>query len=575
MTNHNRCLGVVGAAVAVLGCLAACEAEPEGFRTPVPTAGAAIESPQATTPSGGATPEGNGAPSVAEQTADGDSPGASPPTSSPDDPRIEPRIWRLTPDQLNRAVRDLFGDGAPAMDVPESAAEAGFTNIAANAVVDLGNASQFDSGVRAVGQWVTEQREASTRCRNYEGDTCIDELLAWLLPDAFRRPVEASETADVRRLYSELKSTYDQDYAIAGVVRAVLLSPEFLYRSELGDAGATLTPHEIANLLAFAMTDRGPDAALLEAAARSNLADPDVREAQARRLIDQSGPAWQRFFWEWLALETLHSQGTEVGLESALVDQMEEEYRAFVSNVVVAQKGTLRDLLSASYSWMRPELAAHYGVAHPGGGLARVELDPNQRGGLLTQGAWLVSHGKAGHDNVVRRGMNLFKQAMCNNKLAPPEGLDVNAALLSLVGPDATVRETVEARSSAPSCGGCHMAADRMGVIFENYGSDGRWQSTYADGHPVESAISLSGLGDFELAPEFAAALADDKAFQHCFVRRVVHYLMGIDMGSPRSAAWVKQAHQAFVEADTSLEALLIAIVRHPAFVERVPEESP
>ena len=72
--------------------------------------------------------------------------------------------------------------------------------------------------------------------------------------------------------------------------------------------------------------------------------------------------------------------------------------------------------------WAQPELAQFYGAKHPGSGLAKVQLDPEQRGGILTQGAWLVSHGKKGRDNVVRRGMSIYRQAMCHNSLTPPAG---------------------------------------------------------------------------------------------------------------------------------------------------------
>jgi hypothetical protein len=171
--------------------------------------------------------------------------------------------------------------------------------------------------------------------------------------------------------------------------------------------------------------------------------------------------------------------------------------------------------------------------------------------------------------------MSLFKQAMCNNDLKPPDNLDVNAALLDLVGPDATVREVVDARGASPSCGTCHRRADPMGIAFESYTSDARWQSTYPSGLAVDTKVTLEGVGEFDTAPALSAALVDEPTFQSCFVRRVVHYLMGVDMGSAQGTAWVKAAQDAFVKHGTSLEELLVAIVRHPAFVERVTEASP
>lgn len=494
------------------------------------------------------------------------------PPAGGSDLRIETRVWRLSPTQFNDEIQRLLGEGAPAVAIPESAGEHGITNIAASSVVDLGNASIFLDGARTVGTWAAGQGSAVSRCTEHGTDACIDSFLAWFPESAFRRPVSTEEIAELRSLFDDLRAGYDYDYAFAGLVRAVLLSPDFLYRTELGDdlaVGTTqLTQHEIAMLLALSITDESPDAELLALARTGGLEDPDVREREARRLMDRSERVWQRFFWEWLHMATLESQGNEVGLDPALVAQMEEEYLRFVREIVVVERGTLRELLSAPYTWTQPELAALYEAEHPGEGLARIELDPAQRGGLLTQGAWLVSHGKRGRDNVVRRGMNIFVDAMCND-ITVPADLDVDAELAMLVGPDATVREVVEARGTTGTCAGCHHLADPVGMVFESFASNGSIQTVYPDGSPVDTSIDLEGIGAFDDAPSFSAALADDVRFQHCFVRRFAHFAVGIDLGSATAVQWTRDAHERFVETDTSLEELLVAFVRHPAFIER------
>ncbi len=470
----------------------------------------------------------------------------------------------------------MFGSGVPLASIPESAAEDGLTNIAANAIVDLGNASFFADGARSIATWVTANAAQATRCTNYGQSACVDSFLAWFPASAFRRAVDATEISALRKLFDDLHGSYPYDYAFAGVVRAVLLSPEFLYRSELTNGSSKLmTPAEIANLLAFAITDQSPDATLLAAVQTADLTNPDVREQQARRLLKSSEQVWQRFFWEWLQMATLYSQGNEVGLDPALVKQMEAEYRTFVQEVVVTQHGTLRDVMAASYSYMQPELAKFYGVTHPGTGMSRVELDPAQRGGLLTQGAWLVSHGKRGRDNVVRRGMSLYKQAMCHNALTPPAGLDVQAVQMKLVGPNATVRETLNARDQTQPCGSCHHLADPIGIVFENFTSDARWQTTYADGRAVDSKSDVMDLGSFDNAHMLATALVDDPMFQRCFVQRFMHFMLGIDLGAAEQVAWTQQVHERLQATGTSLEEMLVSIVRHPAFIERPAGNSP
>lgn len=515
----------------------------------------------------------------------GNSPGAQPGTggskpgtavgTDPDDPRIAQRIWRLTSTQFNAEVERLFGSGAPQVTIPETAAEDGITNIAANAVVDLGNASIFADGARAIATWVVAQKGTSTRCTSYGNDACVDSFLAWCPEAAFRRPVDASEIKELRTLFDDLKKSYDYDYAFGGIVRAILLSPDFLYRTELSANGsANLTGSEIANLLAFSITDQSPDAELLKVAEQGDLSDPDQREEQARRLMAKSEKSWQRFFWEWLQMSTLDSQAQEVGLDAKLLTQMKNEYDAFVKGIIITEKGSLRDLFSAPYTWAEPDLAKFYG-ATAGSGLAKVQLDPKQRGGLLTQGAWLVSHGKKGRDNVVRRGMNIYRQMMCHNNLTPPAGVDVQSELKKLVGPDATVREIVDARGMAPACGGCHAKADPSGMVFESFGSDGKWQTIDAGGKPVDTKVDVEGLGMFDNAHDYSTALVDDPMFQDCFVERFTHFLVGIDLGSPEMVQWTQQARESFVKNDLSLEELLVAIVRHPAFIERRTETSP
>ena len=489
---------------------------------------------------------------------------------NPEDVRFETRVWRLTPHHFASEVERLFGEGAPEVDLPASTGENHLTNIAANGRINDGNAQAFATATRTIAAWVREGGAARARCDAFATPACVDQVLDWLPEAAFRRSVTDAEKNELRTLFADNAADYGFDFAYAAMVQAILLHPSFLYRTELGDDRddemTELTGEEIATLLAFAVTDRGPDDALLGRADR--LDDPDVREDEARRLMRESGPMWQRFFWEWLHMETLDSQGVEVGMSADLIAQVREEYETFVANVIVSDGGTLRDLLTATHTWSRPELAAHYGAAHPGSGLERIELDPMQRGGLLTQAAWLVSHGKRGRANVVRRGMGLFKDAMCH-EIEPPEDLDIEAEQAALAGPEASVAEIVQIRGNHMTCGGCHRVADPVGLIFESYASDGSWQTEYADdGRPVETSIRLP-LGSFDFAPELSRALADDLEFQHCFVQRLAHFMVGIDLGTPGAVTWTHDAHERFVEANTSFEELVVAMVRHPAFVER------
>ncbi|MBL9022038.1 MAG: DUF1592 domain-containing protein [Myxococcales bacterium] len=488
--------------------------------------------------------------------------------TDPSDPRLEARVWRLTPSQYNAEVQRLF-PGAPAVNLPEGSSEYGITNISVAARIDLGNASQFIDAARTVGTWASTQGAAAARCDAFGTPACVDTFLGWFPEAAYRRPLTDAEKAELRAVYDDTAATYGPEWAFSAVVRAVLLSPQFLYRSEIGPDGqgvVEIDEYEIASLLAFSLTDKAPDAELLADAKAGLLHDPAIREQHARRLMDNSAVIWQRFFWEWLKMSTLASQGNETGLDPALVAQLEDEYKAFVEGIVVKGRGDLADLLTTNHTWGTPEVAAYYGASHPGSGVAQIDFDPDQRGGLLTLGAWLVAHGKKGRDNVVRRGMSVYRDAMCNDIV--PLNIDLEAAVKDLVGADATVKQIADARTADPTCGACHKTSDPVGLAFENFAGDGTWQTTYADGKPVESTVVLDGA-TYESAPALSAALAADQPFQQCLVRRFGHFVMGADFGSPQTVRASTEAFEAFRDSGGSFEELLVAIVRDPAFIQR------
>jgi hypothetical protein len=488
--------------------------------------------------------------------------------TDPTDPRLDARVWRLTPAQYNGEVQRMF-PGAPAVNLPEGSSEFGLSNISELARIDLGNAAQFNDAARTIGNFVSSEGASAARCDNFGTAECLDAFLGWFPEAAYRRTPSEGELAELRGVYDDTEPTYGADWAFSAVVRAGLLSPQFLYRPEIGPDGegvVELDEFEIANLLSFSLTDHGPDAELIADAKAGLLHDPAVRAEHARRLMPETTAVWQRFFWEWLKMSTFESQGNETELDPALVAMLYDEYLAFVGNIVVEDRGNLRALFTSTHTWGTREVAEYYGVTHPGSGVAEIDLDPDERGGLLTLAAWLVSHGKKGRDNVVRRGMAVFRDAMCNS--IEPLNIDLEEAVKDLVGADATVKEIADARGADGTCGACHRTSDPVGLAFENFAGDGTWQTVYADGKPVESDVVLNGV-PYDSAPAVAAAVVEDESFQRCLVRRFGHFVMGAEFGDPLTVRASTEAYDAFTKSDGSFEELLVAVVRDRAFIER------
>jgi hypothetical protein len=117
---------------------------------------------------------------------------------------------------------------------------------------------------------------------------CLERFVRSFGARAFRRPLDPVEAEALLRV---AKGQIDQAGAVMAVVQAVLQAPSFLYRVELGAAGArpgaevALSPYERAAALSFVLLDSVPDAELWQAAVSGALADGSALEKQVDRLL--------------------------------------------------------------------------------------------------------------------------------------------------------------------------------------------------------------------------------------------------------------------------------------------------
>src|SRR4029079_18077417 len=100
-------------------------------------------------------------------------------------------------------------------------------------------------------------------------------------------PLATEEVTDLLAVYADGR----QQSFVAGVnqiAEALLLSPSFLFRTELGDGSADparLSSYEVASQLSFTLTGATPDPALLDAAGGGRLETAAGVAAEADRLL--------------------------------------------------------------------------------------------------------------------------------------------------------------------------------------------------------------------------------------------------------------------------------------------------
>lgn len=97
-------------------------------------------------------------------------------------------------------------------------------------------------------------------------------------------------------------------FGLRNVLIAILVSPKYIYRSELGlgepvgDGRTMLAPAELAYAISYALTDEKPDQALMEATKNGRLRTREDVEREVVRLLENDGiekPRILRFFHEF------------------------------------------------------------------------------------------------------------------------------------------------------------------------------------------------------------------------------------------------------------------------------------
>jgi hypothetical protein len=287
--------------------------------------------------------------------------------------------------------------------------------------------------------------------------------------------------------------------ALGTVVAAILHSPHFLFRSELGapaDAGkanVTLTAHELATALSFFLWETTPDEGLLDAADRGALLSPEtLRKEAARLLAAPRGRARARdFVQRWLGTvdEGVLAKTTD-GWSDKLAASMLAEGARFIDRVLWQEDGKLATLLLCNKTTVDQRLAVLYGVPWEGGTEPReVELDAARRAGVLTQPVFLAAHTPGAHFSPINLGLAVRGRFFCQALPDPPDQVPEPSK-----NPELSTRERYAVHSADPGCAGCHALIDPVGFGFERYDIIGRHRDTEKVGK-AGRLVPLTGEG--------------------------------------------------------------------------------
>jgi len=399
-------------------------------------------------------------------------------------------------------------------------------------------------------------------------DACLREFIADFGLRAWRRPMTDAELSKYDNLLHSLANLYDGD-AVKGAeltVAAMLQSPFFLYRVELGtplevDPGVRkYDGYEMASRLAFVLWERGPDQALLDAAARGELTTEDSVREHALRLLDdpRSIDAVFRFWREHLSIDRLTlTNYPRSGATASLYAAMREEGH-FLAYQLAQPGADAMSYLDANTSYLQPELARLYGLELREEG--EVSLDAS-RSGFLTRGVFLVSNGHPGKTSPTRRGKFVLERVLC--RTIPPPPADVDLTIPDPGPGEATRRELVEMHATEPACKGCHVLLDPPGFAFEHYGPMGALRDD-DNGLPIDASGELDGQ-TFADATELVASLKAHPDAARCVVTQTYRSVLGT-VEADEESPYIDALTESFVEMNYDQRLMIADMVASEAF---------
>lgn len=335
---------------------------------------------------------------------------------------------------------------------------------------------------------------------------------------AYCRPLRADESKSLRTLYQQLREQGENvEDSLRGMFSAVLMSPDFFYRSPEAPEGGGVQPLDqtaLARRLSYFLWSAPPDEELLAAARSGKLQDAAALQAQTRRMLkDPRIECFAReFFGQWLRYRDYLSKdpippGAFAGYDAPLRQAMFEEPTRLITHLL-RQDQAVGELLHGDSTFVNAALAKFYGgdierQYHSTDGKGspsdwrRVEgLRGMGRGGLLGMPVILAKNSAGSRTSPVKRGFWVVHHLLGQH--FPPPPADVPELPKTEEEASKTIRELLADHTSNRQCAMCHVHFDGLGLTMEGFDAVGRLRNKDLAGRAIQATGPMPGGGQAE-----------------------------------------------------------------------------
>jgi len=409
-------------------------------------------------------------------------------------------------------------------------------------------------------------------------EPCARRILTTLARRAYRRPVVDRDVAPLLEFYRDGRKKGSFDSGVQLALRRLLASPTFIFRIEEDPAGLAVgtayrvNDVELASRLSFFLWSSMPDDTLLDLAAAGRLRQPEVLEAQVRRMLadPKAGALVQNFAGQWLHIRNLQNIAPNTDefpdFDNDLRDAFRRETELFFASIVKEDRDVL-DLMTADYTFVNERLAKHYGLTGVyGPQFRRVTLAGEARRGLLGKGSILLATSHADRTAPTLRGKWILENLLGTPPPAPPA--NVPPFEQTATAKPRTIRERLESHRANPSCASCHRTMDGLGFTLENFNAVGAWRVRESGGDVNAEGSMTDGQAAVGVAGLRAALLKHPDVFVQTLTEKLMTYGLGRGLQEYDMPVARRVVREAGVQ-DRKFSAIVMGIVKSTPFQMR------
>jgi len=500
---------------------------------------------------------------------------------------------RLTSSQYRNTIHDIFGEsiriGGNA--VSGGVREAGLMAVGGRKLTL--SASEVESyeviALDIATQVLQPSRRATLLHCLPEDDSAVDNDCAAQFVNAvglhlFRRALSAIEIDSyVAIAQSATESLGDFYRGLQAALVGMMVSPDFLFRIERSEPNPEspgtmrLDAWSRASRLSYFLWDTTPSPALLEAARSGELMFEEGLDQQVERMLASAKieDGLRAFFADMLAFDRFDLLDIDTTLYPKFTKNVEDEAREQTLRTIVDQllnkEADYRDLFDTRETFLTPALAALYGVPIPirqelGGKVPWVPYEfpeDDMRVGLLSQVSFLSLFSHPGASSPTLRGKAVREHLLCQT--IPPPPPDVDFSLVRDVdNPDfKTVRDRLTEHRTNPTCAGCHILMDPVGLALEVFDASGAYRTT-ENGAEIDTSGNWAGQ-DYADIRELAPLLKNDPSLTACLVQRAFSYGTAREPNADEQQ-WLNTTNSQLRDEGVHWRELMNRISRNPDF---------